>query len=148
MLSRCYAPTPDLVQPTELYMRGSGYTMTPDSHKCEVHSTVFHGTCTYISIIWHLGLKNLTASLLTLSIHHSNNNNNNNDVLILIIGFCCKHLEIGPSQVIIQQNKLGGGSLTNLYFPFDTGGFGLLRVNQMGDPGKQPQSPLLYGGFP
>ena len=32
------------------------------SHKCEGHSTVFHETCAHFGIIWHLGLKNPTAS--------------------------------------------------------------------------------------
>ena len=32
------------------------------SCKCEGHSTVFPGTCAHFGMIWHIGLKNLTAS--------------------------------------------------------------------------------------
>ena len=49
------------------------------SHKCEGHSTIFHGTCAHFGIIWHLGLENLTASPWAFSIHDNNNSNNNNN---------------------------------------------------------------------
>ena len=48
------------------------------SHKCEDNSTVFHRTCAHFGIIWHLGLKNLTASPWASSIHNNNSTNNNN----------------------------------------------------------------------
>ena len=49
------------------------------SHKCEGHSTVFHGTCAHFGIILHLGLKNLTASPWAFSIYNNDNNNNKNN---------------------------------------------------------------------
>ena len=49
------------------------------SHKCEGHSTVFHGTCTHFGIILILGWKNLTASPWAFSIHNNNNNDDDND---------------------------------------------------------------------
>ena len=55
-------------------------------------------------------------------------------IIIIIIGFCCKPFKTDPSQELIKQNNLGGGNCKNLYFSFDTGGFGLLRVFQLGGP--------------
>ena len=48
------------------------------SDKCEGHPTIFDGTCARFGIIWHLGLKSLTASPWASSIHDNNNSNNNN----------------------------------------------------------------------
>ena len=43
----------------------------------------------------------------------------------IIIGLCCKPLKKYPSQGLIQQNNLGSGNHTNLYFSFNNGTFGL-----------------------
>ena len=43
----------------------------------------------------------------------------------IIIGLCCKPLKKYPSQGLIQQDNLGSGSHTNLYFSFNNGTFGL-----------------------
>ena len=40
---------------------------------------LFYGTCADFGIIWHLWLKNLTASTWASSIHNNSNNNNNDN---------------------------------------------------------------------
>ena len=44
---------------------------------------------------------------------------------MLIISFCCKLLKIEQLQGLIQQNNLGGGIHTNLFFYLHTG-FGVI----------------------
>ena len=45
---------------------------------------------------------------------------------MLIISFYCKPLKTDPFQGLIYENNLGGGSHTNLFFSFDTGGLEFL----------------------
>ena len=72
MLSRCYVPTLNHTQPTELCMWGCGYIMSPDF---TYMWRSFHCFSCDMRPYWHnmdLGLKNVKAPPWASSIHNNN----------------------------------------------------------------------------